>query len=139
MPWDVRAKQTGVSRLPESRDPGAPVERARQLRRLSGDAERKFWNRTRDRRLGGFKFRRQVPIGSYIADFVCATARLVIEIDGDQHAQAEVYDAARTFDLERRGFRVIRFPTHAVLHEIQQVLAEVHIAIEEQLENLRPR
>jgi very-short-patch-repair endonuclease len=108
-----------------------PIDRARRLRRLAGDAARTFWSRARNRQLGGFKFR--------LADFVCVAARLVVEIDGDQHAEAESYDAARTRYLERLGYAVIRIPTHEVLHDISQVLDRVHRALEERMLQLRCR
>jgi very-short-patch-repair endonuclease len=89
---------------------------ARILRRGQSDAERKLWRVLRDRQFAGFKFRRQQPIGPYIADFACFEARLVIELDGGQHGsdQAIAYDEARTRFMEQEGFRVIRFPNHEV-------------------------
>ena len=77
-------------------DPGTALARARQLRRRPGDAGRLFWSRTRAHRLAGFKIKRQVPIGPFISDFVREAALLIIELDGDQHAEAQSYDAART-------------------------------------------
>src|SRR6266542_2532556 len=68
--------------------PHTPTSRARALRTNLTDAERKLWRAPRDRRLGGTKFRRQAPIGPYIADFICYEARLVIEVDGGQHADS---------------------------------------------------
>ncbi len=109
------------------------------MRRNAGDAERKFWSRTRNRRLAGYKIRRQVPIGPFIADFVCPAAQLVIEIDGDQHAEAAAHDEARTRYLERLGYRVIRFPTHEVLHDIEDVLDQVHLALEQRVIELGQR
>jgi very-short-patch-repair endonuclease len=80
---------------------------ARALRREMTDAERLLWHHLRDRRLLGLKFRRQVPIGPWIADFYCAEARLVVECDGGQHA-ASHRDAVRDADLHRRGIRTLR-------------------------------
>jgi adenine-specific DNA-methyltransferase len=137
--FEFRIRNAGAPERLSVRAADTPVERARRLRRSSGDAERKFWSRTRNRRLGGFKIRRQVPIGPYIVDFVCPAARLVIEIDGDQHAEALAYDAARTRYLERRGYRVIRFATHEVLHEIELVLDRLHLALEQGLIELPKR
>lgn len=89
---------------------------ARLLRRGQTDAERKLWLALRSRQFAGFKFRRQQPIGPYIADFVCFDAKLIIELDGDQHGldQAIAYDENRSRFLEQQGFRVIRFPNHEV-------------------------
>jgi very-short-patch-repair endonuclease len=66
---------------------------ARRLRRTQTDAERLLWFRLRDRRLSGWKFKRQVPIDRFVVDFLCADAHLVVELDGGQHAQATVHDA----------------------------------------------
>jgi very-short-patch-repair endonuclease len=116
-----------------------PVARARRLRRAAGDAVRKFWGRTRNRRLGGFKFRREVLLGPFVADFVCIEARLIVEIDGDQHAHAQTYDAARSRYLERMGYAVIRIPTYQVLHDLVHVLDRVHWALEDRMLELRGR
>ena len=88
---------------------------ARQLRRQSTDDEWKLWAVVRGRQLGGFKFRRQVPIDRYFADFACLEAKLIVEIDGSHHQERQVYDAARTEMLESYGWRVIRFHNHEVL------------------------
>ena len=82
--------------------------RARELRHDGNNAERQVWRLLRDRRLGGVKFRRQHVLGNYIVDFVCLSARLVIEVDGDAHENPEA-DARRTAALEQMGYRVIRF------------------------------
>jgi adenine-specific DNA-methyltransferase len=126
----VRARQIGANRPVPEGDPLTPLARARQLRRRLGDAERLFWSRTRNRRLAGFKIRRQVRIGPFIADFVCTAARLVIELDGDQHAEAADYDVKRTRYLERCGYRVIRFPTRDVLRDTERVLDQVREELE---------
>ena len=83
-------------------------QRARELRHDGNNAERQVWRLLRDRRLGGLKFRRQHVLGRYVVDFVCLSARLVIEIDGDAHENPEP-DAQRTAELEQMGYRVIRF------------------------------
>jgi very-short-patch-repair endonuclease len=80
---------------------------ARRLRRDQTDAERVLWFRLRDRRLNGLKFRRQVPIKSYVVDFCCESARLIIELDGGQHADRNDEDAKRTADLEACGYLVL--------------------------------
>ncbi|MGI5917992.1 MAG: endonuclease domain-containing protein [Anaerolineae bacterium] len=95
---------------------------ARHLRHRSTVAESLLWTELRSRRLCGLKFRRQHPIGPYIADFCCVTARLVIEIDGPVHRRQSQRDAARTDELHRRGFRVIRFTNEQVLNDIEGVL-----------------
>jgi very-short-patch-repair endonuclease len=85
-------------------------EAARQLRLNATEAERKLWSCLRDKRLLGLRFRRQQPIGPYIADFYCAAAKLIVELDGSQHANAQAqYDLSRTTWLEARGYKVLRF------------------------------
>ncbi len=79
----------------------------------------------RGRNLEGFKFRRQVPIDRYVADFACIEARLVVELDGGQHAAQEDYDAARTLVLEQAGFEVLRFWNFQVMQELDGVPEEV--------------
>lgn len=83
--------------------------RARDLRVHDTRAEALLWNAIRDRRLGGWRWRRQVPFGPFILDFLCREARLVVELDGAQHADQLAYDARRTAHLERCGLRVLRF------------------------------
>src|SRR5579872_7019358 len=92
------------------------TKRARDLRQDQPLAERILWSLVRNRQLDGFKFRRQVPIGRYFADFACIEARLIVELDGSQHADQVEYDEARTRDLRQFGFRVIRFWNGSVLH-----------------------
>lgn len=89
------------------------------------DAERYLWYRLRARRLGGFKFRRQAPIGPYITDFVCIEAGLVVEADGGQHAEREAEDADRTAYLEDLGYRVLRFWNHEILNKTDAVLERI--------------
>ena len=79
------------------------------MRHVSTDAEKKFWWMVRDRRLGGYKFKRQYPIGRYIADFVCIERKLVVELDGSQHAEQKDYDAERESFFASQGFRIVRF------------------------------
>ena len=93
----------------------ATIERARELRREHTDAEAKLWNALRARRLGGWRWKRQVPWGPYFLDFLCVEAGLVIEVDGSQHAEQTAYDARRTAYIERSGLRVIRFRNGDVL------------------------
>jgi very-short-patch-repair endonuclease len=91
-----------------------PNLRARTLRATMTDAERRLWSVLRSRRLQGYKFRRQRPIGPFIADFACIEHRLVVEADGGQHLEGE-YDARRTAWLEARGWRVLRFWNNEIL------------------------
>ena len=95
--------------------------RARVLRINMTNAERKLWYALRDRRFAGFKFRRQVPLGPFIADFVCFEERLVIEVDGGQHADS-VQDRRRDRWFAANDFRVIRFWNNEVLSNLEGVM-----------------
>lgn len=90
-------------------------DRARALRRDDTDAEARLWNALRAHRLGGWKWKRQVPRGVFIVDFLCEEASLIVEVDGSQHAEKVVYDLRRTAYLEEMGYRVLRFWNSAVL------------------------
>jgi len=96
-------------------------QRAKQLRQQSTDAEKHLWYYLRAKRLG-YKFKRQVPIGTYIVDFVCLEKRLIIELDGGQHLESKKYDIARTTWLNAHGFKVLRFWNHDVLQQTTSVL-----------------
>ena len=104
---------------------------ARSLRREMTEAEDKLWHELRDRRLDRIKFRRQMPIGKYIADFVCVDARLVVEIDGSQHADS-AYDEQRKAELKARGFRVLRFWNDDVLREMNSVCETIIAYVRDQ-------
>jgi len=97
--------------------------RARQLRRDQTDAERLLWGRLRDRRLNGFKWRRQVPKGGYVLDFYCVDQNLAVELDGGQHAEPEglAYDTRRTVRLAADGVRVLRFWNSEVFENLEGV------------------
>jgi very-short-patch-repair endonuclease len=88
--------------------------RSKQLRRAQTPAEKTLWRALKNRQLGGFKFRRQHPIGKYIVDFYCAKAKLVIELDGGSHKNQMENDTNRTAWLESRGYQVLRFPNHQI-------------------------
>ena len=92
--------------------------RARRLRRNSTDAEQRLWRLLRSRRFNGFKIRRQHILGVFIVDFVCLEKKIVIELDGGQHATAVEADAMRTRYVQARGFRVIRFWNNEVLENM---------------------
>ena len=98
---------------------------ARAMRHESTDAETKFWSAVRGRRFGGYKFKRQYPIGPYIADFVCLEHRLIVELDGGQHALRQDYDTERTAYLEAQGFRVLRYWNHEFLPDPDVILDKV--------------
>jgi very-short-patch-repair endonuclease len=87
----------------------AQVARARSLRRADTRAEARLWNALRAQRLGGWKWKRQLPFGPFFLDFACVEAHLAVEVDGGRHAEEVDYDARRTAFLEAAGWRVIRF------------------------------
>jgi len=97
---------------------------AKKMRREPTDAEAAMWRLLRDRRLLQFKFRRQVPFQGFILDFVCFDRRLVIEIDGSQHA-ASSRDEARSLALAREGFRIARYWNNDVLLRSSAVLEDI--------------
>jgi very-short-patch-repair endonuclease len=96
---------------------------AKELRINLTEAERLLWRHLRSRRLEGDKFRRQQVIGPYIVDFVCFQRRLIIELDGGQHAENISYDHRRTLFLEAAGFKVMRFWNNEVLGNLESVLS----------------
>ena len=102
---------------------------ARRLRRQQTDAERVLWLCLRDRRLNGWKFKRQVQIDRFVADFYCAEAKLVIELDGGQHAVQTTQDAERTQILQAMGYLVLRFWNNHVLTNIEGVLGEILLTL----------
>jgi len=95
---------------------------SRSLRTNQTDVERLLWERLRNRRLIGTKFRRQQTIGPYIVDFICFEMKLIVELDGSQHAQNVAYDTRRTALLESQGFRVMRFWDNEALSNMDGVL-----------------
>src|SRR5687768_11779343 len=102
---------------------------AQRLRKSSTDAERHLWRLVRNRSLQHLKFRRQHPIGPYIADFVCLEKRVVIEVDGRQHAEQIAYDTRRTATLEAEGYRVVRFWDNDVLTKPGEVMSAIYLAL----------
>ncbi len=99
----------------------ATKNNARHLRREMTDAEKLLWRHLRMKQFEGYKFRRQHPLGPYIADFVCLETRLILEIDGGQHAEMANEDTARTRWLETKGYCVMRFWNNEVLNNIEGV------------------
>lgn len=101
-----------------------PTRTARRLRKAQTDAEQLLWSKLRNRRFSGLKFRRQAPVGRFIADFLSEEAMLIIEVDGGQHASSSS-DQSRTAFLESAGYVVLRFWNHDVLQNIDGVLTEI--------------
>ena len=108
----------------------APPALARRLRRDQTEAEKRLWFQLRDRRLGGWKFRRQCPVDRYIVDFLCADAHLIVELDGGQHAVRVEADARRTEILESLGYLVVRYWNNDVMQNIEGVIEDVARTLE---------
>jgi len=98
---------------------------AQQLRKNRTKAEIRLWQHLRRRQLDASRFRQQVPLGPYVVDFLCVKSRLIIEVDGGQHAENSAADEERTAWLRSRGFRVIRFWNNEVLENLEGVLAAI--------------
>ena len=103
---------------------------ARKLRQTSTIPELKLWQHLRNRRFMGLKFRRQYPVGPYVVDFVCLSHKLIIELDGSQHADQVDYDNQRTEYLEHFGFRVLRFWNSELFSQLEEMLEQVRQCIE---------
>ena len=110
--------------------PSGTVRRARGLRRNATEAEKRIWHALRDK-IPGTKFRRQVPIGPFYGDFLCFSAKVVIDVDRSHHGEAQDYDARRTAFIQAQGYRIIRFWNNDVLENTDGVIAMV-------LESLSP-
>jgi very-short-patch-repair endonuclease len=110
---------------------------ARSLRHHATNAERRLWEGLRRKQVAGFRFRRQVILGNFIADFVCFDARLVVEVDGPTHStdQERAHDAARSAALAVQGYAILRFTNEEVYRNLDGVLETVHARLLE----LRPR
>lgn len=102
---------------------------ARELRHRQTSTEDLLWQQLRGRRLGGQKFRRQVPIGPYTVDFLCFAAKLVVEIDGAHHGEQAGYDERRTAEIEAQGFTVMRVSNMDVRDRLDDVLVRIAEAL----------
>ena len=118
------ARGEGMESLARAEDRSDRTVRARALRGRMTNAECKLWFALRDRRFASFKFRRQVPVGPFIADFVCYGARVVVEVDGGQHADSTV-DRRRDKWFGAKGFLVLRFWNNDVLSNLEGVLSSI--------------
>ena len=101
------------------------IQRARELRSSQTPQEQELWQELRAKRFSGFKFRRQVPIGRYIVDFVCFAQKVIVELDGSQHQDNQDYDAARDQWLNEQGFSVLRFWNNQWTQQREAVLEVV--------------
>ena len=105
-------------------------ERARELRKNLTDAEQRLWKKLKRRQIATVKLRRQQPIGPFIVDFVCFERRLIVEVDGGQHAEQIAYDEERTQWLKVQGYRVLRFWNNEVLADTEAVAQAIFNTVE---------
>ena len=132
-------------RWPEGSDEGAAVNgedimkrrpgktlQARRLRKEDTEEEFRLWSELRNRRLNGYKFTRQIPLGPYVVDFLCRAVALLIEVDGAHHAGSPA-DVQRTEWLNQQGYSVLRFWNHEILRERDPVLETILAALEGRL------
>ena len=105
------------------------INKAISLRKNQTDVEQFLWRQLRNRHLFNYKFRRQFPTEPYIADFASLELKLIIELDGGQHANRISYDDQRSLFLQQRGFKVIRFWNNDVIENIDGVLEAIHRVI----------
>ena len=113
--------------MPHDLVPRRQRDNAKGMRSEMTEAELKLWNALRANRLMGLKFRRQIPIGPFIADFACPSKRLIVEADGSQHADNMDYDTKRTVFLEQSGWTVLRFWNDDILRDIDGVCQHIVI------------
>jgi crossover junction endodeoxyribonuclease RuvC len=104
------------------------TQRAREMRAALTPSEQRLWLALRGGALGVW-FRRQVPLGRHIGDFVAASARLVVEVDGGYHAQRRAADARRDRALQRLGYRVLRLEAALVTHRVEEAVAQIRAAL----------
>jgi very-short-patch-repair endonuclease len=104
------------------------TERARELRNNMTNTERFMWSRLRGRKVAGYKFRRQVPIGPYFADFACLSARLVLEVDGGEGHGGES-DRRKTAYLQAHGYQVLRVPVQDIDETMDDVMHGIYLAL----------
>ncbi|MDP3841104.1 MAG: endonuclease domain-containing protein [Oxalobacteraceae bacterium] len=100
---------------------------ARTLRANQTDAEQRLWYHLRAHRFMDLKFKRQKPVGRYIVDFVCLELRLIIEIDGGQHAEQVEYDQRRDAWLRNQGYTILRFWNNEVMQQLESVLEQIRL------------
>jgi len=108
---------------------GKVLNNAKTLRTKQTDAEQRLWYHLRAHRFMDLKFKRQKPLGCYIVDFVCVERRLIVEIDGGQHAEQVEYDQRRDVWLRNQGYTVLRFWNNEVLQQLEGVLEQIRLAI----------
>jgi len=120
-------------------EPTLPRDTARRLRTNATEAEQKLWSRLRKKQLYGFQFRRQYSIGPFFVDLVCLEARLIIEVDGAQHADQKDQDKSRSEFLCTKGYNLLRFWNFDVLNEIDSVVERIAEVLRQTPRRVKPR
>ena len=110
------------------------LDNAKTLRRTMTDAEQKLWYHLRAHRFMGRKFKRQKPLGRYVVDFVCLEEKLIIELDGGQHAENVEYDHDRDAWLRSQGYTVLRFWNNQLMSETESVLEQIRLAFSSEVD-----
>ena len=111
------------------------LDHARELRIRQTDAEQRLWYQLRAHRFMNLKFKRQKPVGHYIADFICHECGVIVELDGGQHQEQAAYDQARDAWLRAQGYTVLRFWNHEVMQQMEAVLEAIRMAVLERAPN----
>ena len=119
----------GTGKPYEDKASHRPTARSRELRLNATPAERRLWSRLSARQVAGTRFNRQFPVGHFICDFVSRSAKLIIEVDGGQHADRAEADSRRTEYLKAQGYRVIRFWNNDVLENLDGVVQAIELVL----------
>ena len=114
------------------------LDNAKLLRHNLTDAEQKLWYHLRAYRFMGRKFKRQKPMGRYVVDFVCLEEKLIIELDGGQHAESVEYDHVRDSWLRSEGYTVLRFWNNELINEMDGVLEQIRLTLDSGVQTLSP-
>jgi very-short-patch-repair endonuclease len=114
-----------MKRSRKTKSPPEVRQSAKELRKSQTPAEEKLWKMLRNRKPGGYKFRRQHPIGGFIVDFYCDEVELMIELDGEIHNRQKGYDQARDRWLSENGYQVLRFGNEVIGDEEEGVVADI--------------
>ena len=101
------------------------THRAKELRNAATPAERALWRCLSGRKIGGWKFSRQMPVGPYFADFLCREAQLIVELDGYSHDMRQAHDNRRDQWIAQNGYRTLRFTNENVMSNLEGVVAEI--------------
>ncbi len=125
MCWRIFVTPSPLPPLPQAGEGSSTLNHAKSLRTNQTEAEQRLWYHLRAHRFMGLKFKRQKPMGRYVVDFVCMERRLIIELDGGQHAERASYDKIRDEWLRTQGYTVLRFWNNDVMQQLENVLEQI--------------